>query len=138
MRTYTTVYSQLHSANCLIRSVNWPCRKVKDLKYTTIANGHGPILRHNLEELVGRYRGWSEAVGKAAASVAVMYSSDYGYSDRWADRQHVRGPVQLLTGMCGATRVFPLRYGMQSRAKLPMVRSPAYMAPSLSPNIHAG
>ena len=29
-----------------------------------------------------RYKTWSEAVGKAAASVAVLYSSDYGYSDR--------------------------------------------------------
>ena len=29
-----------------------------------------------------RYRSWSEAVGKSAASVAVLYSSDYGYSDR--------------------------------------------------------
>jgi len=58
------------------------CRKVKDLEVTTIANGHGPILRHNLEELIGRYRSWSESVGKATASVAVMYSSDYGFSDR--------------------------------------------------------
>ena len=57
-------------------------RKVKDLPFTTIANGHGPILRHNLEELVGRYRSWSEQVGKAVASVAVCYSSDYGFSDR--------------------------------------------------------
>ena len=31
----------------------------------------------------GRYRHWSEAVGKAVASVAVLYSSDYGYSDRY-------------------------------------------------------
>jgi hypothetical protein len=29
-----------------------------------------------------RYKGWSEAVGKAAASVAVLYASDYGFSDR--------------------------------------------------------
>lgn len=31
---------------------------------------------------MGRYQSWSEAVGKATASVAVLYSSDYGYSDR--------------------------------------------------------
>ena len=29
-----------------------------------------------------RYKGWSEAVGKATASVAVLYASDYGFSDR--------------------------------------------------------
>ena len=29
-----------------------------------------------------RYKSWSEAIGKAAASVAVLYSGDYGFSDR--------------------------------------------------------
>ena len=68
---------------------------MKDLKYSIIANGHGPVLRHNLEELVGRYKSWSESVGKAAASVAVLYSSDYGFSDRWL-------PMLLLTPCCFA------------------------------------
>ena len=44
--------------DCLMRpnarSVLTALRKCKDLNFTTIANGHGPILRHNLEELVGR------------------------------------------------------------------------------------
>lgn len=35
-----------------------------------------------LVHTIGRYQSWSEAVGKATASVAVLYSSDYGYSDR--------------------------------------------------------
>ena len=65
------------------------CRKVKDLDYKIIANGHGPVLRHNLEELVGRYKSWSESVGKAAASVAVLYSSDYGFSDRSVGKRSV-------------------------------------------------
>ena len=68
-----------HLQDCTQRA--WR-RKVKDLEYGVIANGHGPVLRHNLEELVGRYKSWSESVGKAAASVAVLYSSDYGFSDR--------------------------------------------------------
>lgn len=29
-----------------------------------------------------RYQSWSEAVGKASASVAVLYSGGYGFSDR--------------------------------------------------------
>ena len=33
-------------------------------------------------ELVERYRDWSTAIGKAPASVALLYSSDYGFSDR--------------------------------------------------------
>jgi flavin reductase (DIM6/NTAB) family NADH-FMN oxidoreductase RutF len=47
-----------------------------------IANGHGPLLRHNVTELVGRYRKWSQAQAKAETSVVVFYVSDYGYSDR--------------------------------------------------------
>ena len=47
-----------------------------------VANGHGPLLRHNLQELLDRYRDWSKAQTKAEKSVAVFYVSDYGYSDR--------------------------------------------------------
>lgn len=48
----------------------------------TIANGHGPLLHHNVGELVNRYRKWSQAQAKAETSVVVFYVSDYGYSDR--------------------------------------------------------
>ncbi|MGB3691207.1 MAG: diflavin flavoprotein [Spirulinaceae cyanobacterium] len=47
-----------------------------------VANGHGPLLRHNVGELLGRYRSWSKAQAKAEKTVAVFYTSDYGYSDR--------------------------------------------------------
>lgn len=36
------------------RSVSTALRKVKDLPYEIIANGHGPLLRYNVPELVGR------------------------------------------------------------------------------------
>lgn len=72
--------------DCLMRpnakSVTTALRKCKDLHFDVIANGHGPLLKYNVEELVGRYKTWSEAAGSAAASVAVLYCSDYGYSDR--------------------------------------------------------
>ena len=58
--------------------------QVSDLPYTTIATGHGPVLRHNVPELVGRYADWSAAAGKAPATVAVLYAADYGFSDRLA------------------------------------------------------
>jgi len=48
----------------------------------TIATGHGPLLRHHVEELTSRYRQWSQAQTKAETNVAVFYTSDYGYSDR--------------------------------------------------------
>ena len=47
-----------------------------------VANGHGPLLRHNLTELLDRYRTWSQAQTKAEKNVVVFYISDYGYSDR--------------------------------------------------------
>lgn len=37
------------------RSVLTALKKVKDLEYSTIATGHGPLLRYNVEEIVGRH-----------------------------------------------------------------------------------
>ncbi len=48
----------------------------------TIATGHGPLLRHHLTELTGRYRKWSQQKSDAETLIAVFYVSDYGYSDR--------------------------------------------------------
>ena len=35
-----------------------------------------------MSELVGDYGRWSAALTKGATSVAVLYASDYGFSDR--------------------------------------------------------
>ncbi|MFE4107473.1 diflavin flavoprotein [Almyronema epifaneia] len=50
----------------------------------TIATGHGPLLRYNVEELTGRYRRWSQEKAKSETTVGVFYVSDYGYSDRFS------------------------------------------------------
>jgi flavorubredoxin/flavin reductase (DIM6/NTAB) family NADH-FMN oxidoreductase RutF len=55
-------------------------KKLGDVKM--VANGHGVILQHNVDELIGRYRDWSQAQAKGEKTVAVFYVSDYGYSDR--------------------------------------------------------
>ncbi|NJO20349.1 MAG: FprA family A-type flavoprotein, partial [Spirulinaceae cyanobacterium RM2_2_10] len=47
-----------------------------------VANGHGPLLRHNAHELIERYRTWSQDQTKGDRLVAVFYVSGYGYSDR--------------------------------------------------------
>ncbi|MBW4560354.1 MAG: diflavin flavoprotein [Mojavia pulchra JT2-VF2] len=49
-----------------------------------IATGHGPLLYHNVEELTGRYRTWSQKQTKAETAVGIFYVSEYGYSDRLA------------------------------------------------------
>lgn len=54
-----------------------------DNDFAGICNGHGPLLKFNVEELVGGYKKWSEdALEKAKAATTVFYTSDYGFSDR--------------------------------------------------------
>lgn len=65
------------------RSVIGAMKRMEPLgEITTIATGHGPLLRHNVGELTGRYWNWSQEQTKSETSVAVFYFSDYGYSDR--------------------------------------------------------
>jgi flavorubredoxin/flavin reductase (DIM6/NTAB) family NADH-FMN oxidoreductase RutF len=78
---YRFYYDCLMAPNA--RSVLSALKRMDQLgEVTMIANGHGPLLRHNVTELVGRYRKWSQAQAKAETSVVVFYVSDYGYSDR--------------------------------------------------------
>ncbi|MEA5470867.1 diflavin flavoprotein [Spirulina sp. 06S082] len=55
-------------------------KKIGDVKI--VANGHGPLLKHNVDELIGRYEEWSLAQTKGEKNVAVFYISGYGDSDR--------------------------------------------------------
>jgi flavorubredoxin/flavin reductase (DIM6/NTAB) family NADH-FMN oxidoreductase RutF len=65
------------------RSVLAAMKRMDELAaISTIATGHGPLLRHHVPGLTESYREWSQAKAKAEATVAVFYVSDYGYSDR--------------------------------------------------------
>lgn len=65
------------------RSVISAMKRMDELgEITTVANGHGPLLRYNIKELLERYRHWSLEQSKAETNVIVFYISDYGYSDR--------------------------------------------------------
>ena len=78
---YRFYYDCLMAPNA--RSVVSALKRMDQLgEVTTVANGHGPLLRYNVNELVGRYRKWSQAQAKSETSVVVFYVSDYGYSDR--------------------------------------------------------
>ncbi|MEO1466535.1 MAG: diflavin flavoprotein [Cyanobacteria bacterium J06633_1] len=80
-KDYRFYYDCLMGPNA--RSVISAMKRMDKLgEINTVANGHGPLLRHNLQELLDRYRDWSNAQTKAEKSVAVFYVSDYGYSDR--------------------------------------------------------
>eukprot|EP00892_Ulva_mutabilis_P002661 jgi/Ulvmu1/12396/UM009_0042.1 len=88
------------------RSVLTALRKIKDWEYDTICNGHGPMLRYNVSELVEDYREWSANMGKAPASVAVLYMDSYGFCDRLS-QQLARGIVKanIATEMVDITMV---------------------------------
>jgi len=65
------------------RSVLSAMKRMDNLpEITTVATGHGPLLRHNVAELTDRYRRWSQEKSQSETMVAVFYMSDYGYSDR--------------------------------------------------------
>ncbi|MEM7595460.1 MAG: diflavin flavoprotein, partial [Cyanobacteria bacterium P01_A01_bin.83] len=80
-KDYRFYYDCLMGPNA--RSVLSAMKRMDKLgEINLVANGHGPLLRHNLQELLERYRSWSKAQTKAEKSVAVFYVADYGYSDR--------------------------------------------------------
>jgi flavorubredoxin/flavin reductase (DIM6/NTAB) family NADH-FMN oxidoreductase RutF len=78
---YQTYYQCLMAPNA--RSVVSALKRMENLgQIKTIANGHGPILRHHLKEMIDRYRRWSQIEAKAETLAVVFYTSNYGYSDR--------------------------------------------------------
>ncbi|MDH6098538.1 diflavin flavoprotein [Anabaenopsis sp. FSS-46] len=65
------------------RSVLSALKRMAELKtIDMIATGHGPLLSHNVDELIGRYRTWSQNQSKAETAVGIFYVSEYGYGDR--------------------------------------------------------
>ncbi|MFM2429980.1 MAG: hypothetical protein RLZZ511_1193 [Cyanobacteriota bacterium] len=81
---YKVYYDCLMGPNA--RSVLSAIKRMGDLPgIQTIATGHGPLIRHNLTELVGRYQTWSQAQVKVATNVALFYVSGYGDADRLAE-----------------------------------------------------
>ncbi|MGB5135313.1 MAG: diflavin flavoprotein [Prochlorococcaceae cyanobacterium] len=65
------------------RSVLQALKRMEGLPaITTIAVGHGPLLRHHLNLWVEDYRTWSSERSKGETYAAVCYVSQYGFCDR--------------------------------------------------------
>lgn len=78
---YRFYYECLMAPNA--RSVLAAMKRMEPLgNINLVANGHGPVLKHNITELLTHYRDWSQAQTKAEKTVVVFYIADYGYSDR--------------------------------------------------------
>jgi flavorubredoxin/flavin reductase (DIM6/NTAB) family NADH-FMN oxidoreductase RutF len=87
---YAFYYECLMAPNA--RSVVSALKRMGELPAVdTIATGHGPLLRHNVTELTGRYRNWSQTQTKAETTVGIFYVSEYGASDRIA--QSIAGGI---------------------------------------------
>lgn len=78
---YRFYYECLMGPNA--RSVLSAMKRMKELgEIKLVANGHGPVLKYNVQELLDRYEKWSSEQTKGEKTVTVFYISDYGYSDR--------------------------------------------------------
>ncbi len=65
------------------RSVIQALKRMDGLpEITTIAVGHGPLLRHHLSHWISDYREWSGQRNKGESYAAVCYLSQYGFCDR--------------------------------------------------------
>lgn len=61
--------------------------RIKDLPVEFVGNGHGPVLRTNVQKYFDMYREWCTPVKKAEKTVVVAYVSAYGYTKLMA--QHI-------------------------------------------------
>lgn len=78
---YHFYYECLMAPNA--RSVLSAMKRMESLgEVNLVANGHGPILKYNIHELLQRYQAWSQKQATSDKTIAVFYISDYGYSDR--------------------------------------------------------
>jgi flavorubredoxin len=87
--------------DCLMRpnsrSVLTALKRISDKDFGMIAVGHGPLLRFNVADLMMKYETWSkEAQEKKLTSVALLYVSDYGYSDRLSQVEYLCKLTMLL------------------------------------------
>ena len=80
---YKYYYECLMAPNA--RSVISALKRMGELETVgMVATGHGPLLHHNVDELIGRYRNWSKNKAKAEKTVGIFYVSQYGYSNKLA------------------------------------------------------
>jgi flavorubredoxin/flavin reductase (DIM6/NTAB) family NADH-FMN oxidoreductase RutF len=84
------------------RSVLQALKRMDSLpEITTIAVGHGPLLKHHLPLWIGDYKEWSGQRSAEGAYVAVGYISQHGFCDRLSQAiargiSKAGGPVQLV------------------------------------------
>ena len=65
------------------RSVIQALKRIEKLpEISTIAVGHGPLLKYNLNTWISNYQNWSSQRNKGKSYAAVCYLSQYGFCDQ--------------------------------------------------------
>ncbi|MEG1699424.1 MAG: FprA family A-type flavoprotein [Oscillospiraceae bacterium] len=85
-------YKNPHMINAL--------NKIKDLDVRFIGNGHGPVLRSDIQKYLDMYRNWCEPVVNPQKTVVIAYVSAYGFTKQLAENIAVGlkdGGVQSVT-----------------------------------------
>ncbi len=59
--------------------------KIEKLDITTICNGHGPVIRKELDKYINLYKEWATKEKKKVPSVVIPYASAYGYTKKMAE-----------------------------------------------------
>ncbi|MEG0166748.1 MAG: FprA family A-type flavoprotein [Ruthenibacterium sp.] len=54
--------------------------KIKDLDIDFVGNGHGPVLRSNVQHYFDLYRAWCAPTENAQKNIVIAYVSAYGYT----------------------------------------------------------
>lgn len=55
--------------------------RIKNLPLTFVGNGHGPVLRKDIDKYIEMYREWSKPVPHTEKYVVIPYVSAYGYTE---------------------------------------------------------
>lgn len=67
-------------------------KKIEDLDVKFVGNGHGPVLRQDVQKYFEMYRAWCQPEERAVKQVAIAYVSAYGYTRMLAEA--IRGGLQ--------------------------------------------
>lgn len=61
-------------------------QRIKNLPIEFIGNGHGPVLRSDIQKYIKMYEEWSQPVVRAERNVVIAYVSAYGYTKSLAEQ----------------------------------------------------
>lgn len=73
----------LHSSQT--RQVATALQRLQDFPLTTLAPGHGPLVRDNLSHVMQNYQDWCQQRGPRLPQVALIYASAYGSTAQMAE-----------------------------------------------------